>query len=285
MSELAVINTNDYATMAKMMGVAYDTNKEKSTLARLKVNKAPIMGETEVNGKMAKVEILPGGSFEIQNGSTVYAETVIIRPFIQRFMYQKYDSNAKNYVKTLMSDSFSVDLKDSDGGFNCGKPSGYIEDFKALPQATQDLLRSIQRSRVIFGELSMPDAITAEGDAHPIENMPFIWDVNNKEGYKNIGSVFSKLNSMKRLPMQHTITIRNDRREVPQTYYVPVPELDTQNSIEISTADQDLFTSFMEHIESHNSWVLSEYAKRNKPDEADILDNDYIDVEDVEEAQ
>jgi len=283
MSELAVINTNDYATMAKMMGIAYDTNKEKSTLARLKVNKAPIMGETEVNGKIAKVEILPGGTFEIKNGTTVYAESVIVRPFIQRFMYQKYDSNAKNYVKTLMSDNFSVDLKDSDGGFNCGKPSGYIEDFKALPKSTQDLLRSIQRSRVIFGELSMPDAITEEGDAHPIEKMPFVWDVNNKEGYKNIGSIFSKLNTMKRLPMQHTITVTNERREVPQTYYVPVAELDVNSKIEISDADQQLFTMFMEHIQSHNDWVLSEYNKNNKPDD-EILDTDFVSVTDVEDA-
>ena len=39
----------------------------------------------------------------------------------------------------LLSDSnnkgsLSVDLKDNTGGFNCGKPSGYIKDFKALPQ-------------------------------------------------------------------------------------------------------------------------------------------------------
>ena len=283
MSELAVINTNDYAAMAKMMGIAYDTNKEESTLARLNVNKSPIMGETEVNGKIAKVEVLPSGSFEIKNGTTVYSESVIIRPFIQRFMYQKFNSEAKNYDKTLMSDTFNVDLKDNTGGFNCGKPSGYIEDFKALPQATKDLLTSIQRCRIIFGELSMPDGITAEGDAHPIESMPFVWDIHTKEGYKNIGSVFSKLNTMKRLPMQHTMTITNQKREVPQTYYVPVAELNVNSKIEISDADQELFTMFMEHIQSHNDWVLSEYQKNNKPDD-EILDTDFVSVTDVEDA-
>lgn len=36
---LTVINTNDYAAMAKMMGMAYDTGDSKSSLARLRVNK------------------------------------------------------------------------------------------------------------------------------------------------------------------------------------------------------------------------------------------------------
>ena len=30
-------------------------------------------------------------------------------------------------------------LKDNKGNFNCGKPAGYIKDFKALPVHMQDL--------------------------------------------------------------------------------------------------------------------------------------------------
>ena len=41
MSELAVIDNNNYAAMAQMMGMAYDAGdtKNKSTLARIKVQK------------------------------------------------------------------------------------------------------------------------------------------------------------------------------------------------------------------------------------------------------
>ena len=282
MSELAVINTNDYAAMAKMMGIAYDTNKEKSTLARLKVNKEPIMGETEVNGKIAKVEILPSGSFEISNGKTVYAESIIVRPFVQRFMYQKFNSNVKNYDKTLMADSFNVDLKDTVGDFNCGKPSGWIEDFNSLPQETKDLLRAIKRTRVVYGTVTMENAVTEEGDAHPIEDVPFVWDVDTKEGFKNMGSIFAKLLKMKRLPMLHTINLNTAKRDLPtgNSYYVPIPVLNMQSSIEISDEDQSLFTSFMESIESHNDYVLNEWNKNNKPVEGD----GFIEVTDAEES-
>lgn len=281
MSELAVINTNDYAAMAKMMGIAYDTGSEsKSSLARLHLNKKTFYGETELNGKMVKAEILSGG-FELQNGTTVYSETATIRPFIQRFMYQKYDLNTNKYTKTLMADSFNVDLKDTKGGFNCGKSSGWIEDFDALPEKTKELLRSIKRTRVIYGVITMPDAITEEGDLHPVTEIPFVWDVKDKEGFKNMGGVFAKLNKMKRLPMLHNINISTLKRTLPtgNSWLVPVPELEMKSDIEISDDDQQLFTSFMENIESHNEYVLSEWNKNNKPDV-----EGFVDVSDVEDA-
>ncbi len=59
------------------------------------------------------------------------------------------------YVKTVMADTLNTDLKDNDGGFNCGKPSGWIEDFKSLPDATKELIRSIKRVRVVLGTVEL----------------------------------------------------------------------------------------------------------------------------------
>ena len=47
-------------------------------------------------------------------------------------------------IKTVMSDNLNVDLKDNDGGFNCGKPAGFIQDFKALPEKKQELIKQIK---------------------------------------------------------------------------------------------------------------------------------------------
>ena len=35
--------------------------------------------------------------------------------------------------------TLNSDMKDNDGGFNCGKPAGWIEDFAALPDTMKDL--------------------------------------------------------------------------------------------------------------------------------------------------
>ena len=62
-----------------------------------------------------------------------------------------------------MADNLNIDLKDNDGGFNCGKPAGYIQDFKALPEQMQDLIKQIKRVRVVFGTVELVDPVDAAG--------------------------------------------------------------------------------------------------------------------------
>ena len=81
MSELAVIDSNNYAAMAQMTGMAYDAEggKNKSTLARIKLQKKPIKGKAEVNGKNVTVDVVTAGSFMIEkDGKNVYAENIKI---------------------------------------------------------------------------------------------------------------------------------------------------------------------------------------------------------------
>jgi hypothetical protein len=86
---------------------------------------------------------------------------------MQRFMYKRFikNNNAKagepmgTYHKTVMADSLNIDLKDNQGTFNCGKPAGYVKDFKSLPVAQQDLLKQIKRVRVIFGLITLENTI------------------------------------------------------------------------------------------------------------------------------
>jgi len=133
MTQIATINTGNYAAMAEAMGMSVDSGKQKSqasTLARLRINHSAIMGEDTINGKKVKMEVVAGGTYklEIPDGPTYYAPTATIRPYLQRFMYKRFikgsDTTPNRYVKTLMANDLNSDLKDNDGGFNCGKPAG-----------------------------------------------------------------------------------------------------------------------------------------------------------------
>ena len=88
MSELTTIDTNNYAAMAQMMGMAYDTGEKKSSLARLRINKKAIMGDADVNGKTVKMEVVSAGALALQNtdNQVIYADKVVLRPFVQRLM-------------------------------------------------------------------------------------------------------------------------------------------------------------------------------------------------------
>ena len=284
MSELTTIDTNNYAAMAQMMGMAYDTGEKKSSLARLRINKKSIMGDADVNGKTMKMEIVSAGALGLQNtdNQVIYADKVVLRPFLQRFMYQRYDSNANNYQKTVMADTLDIDLKDSVGTFNCGKPGGYIKDFDALPDGTKELIRQIRRVRVVFGTASM-SGVTEQGDAQEVTDVPCVWEIDSKEGFKNVGQAFNKLGQMRRLPPQHHMLVETEGRELPTgaTFYVPVVNLDTQNNLEVTPEDQGVFKEFMEYIENFNTWVLSEWDKaaHGEPEEDDSVVEEFITVD------
>jgi hypothetical protein len=285
MSELTTIDANNYAAMAQMMGVAYDTQERKSSVSRLRIVKQAVMGDAEVNGKTIKAEIVSAGSMALQNGEkqSIYADSVVIRPFLQRFMYQRYDNNKKTYQKTVMANNLDIDLKDNFGTFNCGKPSGYIKDFNALSEDMKTLIRTIKRTRVVFGTVTM-NGTTESGEAMDIENLPFVWDVDTKEGFKNIGTAFGQLARQNRLPISHAMNISTERRDLPtgNHFWVPVVDVDTTTSFEITDMDQELMGEFMGQVEAHNKWVIGEWDKSYQDDtpepESDIVD-EFITVE------
>ena len=204
MNQVATIN-NNFSDMAKLMGMSVDNQQaaKSSVLARLRINHSPIMGEQEVNGKKVKLEVVSGGTYklEIPDGPTYYASGVNVRPFVQRYMYKRFvkgnDSAPNRYIKTVMADNLNIDLKDNDGGFNCGKPAGYIQDFKALPEKTQDLIRQIKRVRAVFGIVELVDPVDASGTPVTVDATPFIWEVENRDAFKTIGNVFVKLGKMR----------------------------------------------------------------------------------------
>ena len=295
--ELTTIDTNNYAAMAKAMGIANETageRKQASTLARLRINHSPVMGEAEVNGKTVNMEVIGGGTYklEVPDGPTYYSESVKIRPYLQRFMYKRFvrgSGDAPNrYVKTVMADNLNIDLKDNAGGFNCGKPAGYIQDFKALPEKTQELIRQIKRVRVVLGTVQLEGATDASGNPVEVDETPFIWEVENRDAFKNVGGAFTQLAKMKRLPVQHLITANTEERKIPTgaVFYLPVVSLDVTKTLELTDHEQTMFADFMQWVNNYNEYIINAYAEKasSRDDEDDefIVDG-LVDIE-VEEV-
>ena len=287
MTQLTTIDTNNYAAMAKAMGIASEANNSKqksSSLARLRINHSPVMGQTEVKGKMVNMEVVSGGTYklEIPDGETYYASAIKVRPFMQRFMYKRFVrgmGDAPNrYIKTLMNDDLNIDLKDNDGGFNCGKPAGYIKDFKALPEKMQELIKQIKRVRVVLGTVELTEAITANGDAADLGAVPFIWEIDNRDAFKIVGESFTSLAKMQRLPVQHLITANTQERKLPNgnAFYLPVVSLDVSKTITISDKDQAMFADFISWVDNYNSYIANAWAEKANSD----MDDDDIDVVD-----
>lgn len=287
MTEIATIDTNNFAAMAKAMGIANEggssSKKSASTLARLRIHHTPIMGEAEVNGKRVNMEVVSGGMYklEIPDGPTYYASSVKLRPYLQRFMYKKFvmaSGQAPNrYVKTVMADNLNTDLKDNDGGFNCGKPAGYIADWKSLPEKTQELIRQIKRVRVMLGTVEMVDPVDASGNPVEVDVTPFIWEIENRDAFKTAGGVFTKLSKMRRLPVQHSIKAATEERSLPNgsVFYLPTMSLDLQSTLDVNDEEQETFANFLAWVENYNEYIKGAW-------DSNAYKNDDTDTETVE---
>ena len=296
--ELTTIDTNNYAAMAKAMGIANETTSERkqaSTLARLRINHSPVMGEAEVNGKTVNMEVVAGGTYrlEVPDGPTYYAESVKIRPYLQRFMYKRFvrgmGDSPNRYVKTVMADNLNIDLKDNDGGFNCGKPAGYIQDFKSLPEKTQELIKQIKRVRVVLGTVELVNATDASGNPVDVDETAFIWEVDNRDAFKNVGNAFTQLAKMKRLPVQHVITANTEERKIPTgaVFYLPVVSLDVTTTLDLTDKEQGTFGDFMQWVNNYNEYIIGAWANKvNTHDDEDdeVIVDGIVDIEVDEEA-
>lgn len=294
MNDIITIDTNNYAAMAKAMGISDDTSsstKKASTLARFRISHTPIMGTAEVNGKRKNVEVVEGGSFklEIPDGPTYYATSAKLRPYAQRYMYKRFvmgSGETKNrYIKTIMTEeNFKIDLKDNDGGFNCGKSDHWVKDWKALPKSTQDLYKSIKRVRVVLGTIELVNPVDENGASVDLDVTPCIWEVENKEAYNTIGGCFSQFGKMKRLPVQHYIDLTTESRDLPNgnRYYVPTTKLNMTETLRVEESEQARFADFMAWIDNYNSYIFNAWNEnvRNKQ-EVDIDMQEFIDVEDA----
>ena len=287
MTELTTIDTSNYAEMAKAMGMANEAPAQKKQgmfLARLRLNHSPILGAESILVKAGTYKL------EIPDGPTYYAESATMRPFMQRFMYKKFVMGTpgvpNRYVKTVMADTLNMDLKDNDGGFNCGKPAGWIEDYNSLPDSTKELIRSIKRVRVVLGTVELTNAKDVNGNAVDVETTPFIWEVENRDAFKTIGGIFTKLAKMKRLPVQHSVTLNSEERKLPNgnSFYLPLASMDVTSTVELSQDDQDKFGDFMGWVQNYNEYIINAYSEKatSKHDE-DLDDLSIDDIVDIEE--
>jgi len=273
---VTVDNINNYAAMSKLMGVestATSNDKKTSTLARVKILHTAIMGEQEIGGKMKNIEVVEGGSYaiELPDGNVVYSKSITVQPYVQRFSYKRYvQSNTPDskgyYHKTVMANSLNSDLHDNRGSFNCGKPTGYVKDFKSLSDDMQALIKSIKRVRVIFGLVTLDEPIDNFGTATTVEaNIPFIFEVDNRTSFVSSGVPFDKLASKHHLPYHHSIKFTTEPQTIPTgaVYYTVLAELNP-SSVKVLDADDAVARSFLEWVSNHNDYIMGDYKEYSK---------------------
>ena len=279
--------------LAELMGMSNAPAKSTSALAELKLVHQNVMGTKKVDGEDMEVAIVKSGAFSVTfpDDTVYYSDKVTVRPFMQRFQFQRYDKHYQKpdggegrMLRTVMATSLNGDLKDNYGGFNCGRPSGYVKDFNSLPQETQDLMRATDRFKVIFGLCTLNKAKDANGKPVDVKEFPFLMRIKNRDSFKAMTDMFNQIQRKNRLPIQHLLHLGTEVKSIPSgaTYAVLKPTLG--KVVEITTDDQEVLNNFVEWVEAMNSITISKWEEHRRPEElSDQEDEIAANIVEIEE--
>jgi len=287
-TELAVANETG-KSMAELMGVSSAPSQEYTpSISRLGMIHQPIMGEVELNGKMIKTEVVPVGAFTLKTGDdVVYSNGATVRIFAQRNQWQRWNSETEEMEKSVMSNSLNGDLKDSIGGLNLGRPSGYIEDFANLDEATKQVIRSVKRVVVYYGTVSLDSPMNEKGEpVSAVESVPFVMDIKNRDSLKSINKVMGQFKKKNMLPIMSTVKLTGVEDSIPTGAKFGKIEATEGDAVELISADNETLKDFLELIEYSNGKILDlhhERAKGHADEDQElvegILNNDFVEVD------
>jgi len=289
-TELAIANERGQS-MAELMGVSASSGEATPSIARVGMLHQPIMGEVDFNGKMIKTEVVPVGAFILSMGEEkIYSNGITFRVFAQRQQWQRWNSETEEMEKSVQSTTLNGDLKDSIGGLNLGRPTGYIDDFNALDEATKQVMRSVKRVVVYYGTVTLDAPMSSDGtplDAAAYTDIPCIMDVKNRDSLKSINAVMNLFKKKNTLPIMGTVKMEGVEDSIPTGAKFGKIVASMGDKVELAESDNDTLKDFVELIEYSNGKILDLYNERankelSSSDAAmvdDILNNDYIEVE------
>ncbi len=278
--ENAVALKVDNMNLSDAMGFSSPATQSQSSLRRIT---GTVIQEV-VEGKVASSPV-----FKItSDDDVVYAKEVEVRLFAERQKWQRWDSENKTMQKSVMSNSLNVDLKDTLGTFNLGRPSGYIKDFQALPKDQQDLIRSVSRVKVMMGKAKLVGAFYEGGEPATgyDDEFDFVMDVKNRDSLKYIDAVVGKLMKKKISPAEHTIALLGETRSLPNGNPYMVTNASLSEFVGLTDGDNETLQNFLDYIDSSNDYVISKWAENNvetlSSSDQDIVTN-IVDVEDFDQ--
>ena len=278
-NDIALLNdTFDAGTdLAAMLGFATGGGEQQSTLAELKQLYKAVKGEMEHKGKKMTVETVAGGNYSLTtaDGKTIYSDTVTVRIFMQRYQYQRFEKYAapiegkdgKMFRSVMATSLNNGDLKDNYGGFNCGRPGGYIKDYDSLAGPLRDIVKNTKRVLLVFGFVTLDNPVDENGNAVEFAGpTPFFMRIKNSKSYKNVEGVAKALAKLNRLPIQYNVRFTSDNVPLPNgelNHFVVASPL---SPVDLTAEDQQAVKDFLSWVEFQNSMILKLWTASHEDD-------------------
>jgi hypothetical protein len=258
---IETFGTDNYAELAAATGAFTGGS---TLLPQLRINRE---AETD-EGKR-----VPTGTYMVtQNDVTVYGKVpVLFRVFLNTFQYKQYDDDAKRYPnKTIIVKSFQEEMQDELGGIKCGRiHPKELEVLKAknlISPAEIKKQEQIKCYRRVYGLVTMQDAVTEDGVATTIENLPCVWEVSGVNAPKDALDSITKL---RHIFFQHWLVLdKLDRKKTgSNVYYEAHTTAILDKEVEFTKEDMAVFQSFRETIDRENRAISAKWRESKRSTE------------------
>lgn len=285
-TELATLN--DGQSMLEAMGMAnLSGGSGGAYVPRISLLQEPIMGTMDVGGKIVKTEVVPAGAFRINpdKDTTIYAENISVRIFTIRQQLTRYDVDTKKVYKTVQAVDLKGELKDELGGFNLGKPGGYVADYNSLTEKQ----KAVRTAKVYYGVMTIKNPVNDNGEALDgyDEPMPFVMDVTSAFTRRALDDALKAVLRKNVLPINYAFDLSHDVTKNKAGKEILLVKVLGGTQVDADDRDNDTFQMFLDRIEGINKYVLSKWDEANSNDpqmsEEDIdLVHEFVDVEEAD---
>ena len=119
-------------------------------------------------------------------------------------------------------------------------------------------MRSITRVRIVMGLITVEKPMDANGEPLDIEvvDVPFVFEIKNRDSLKAIDDAFNALKRKNVLPIMGNITLGYEVKTTPTGINYGVVTTEVGTTVELQSEDQAMLRNFMEYIEYVNGYTL-----------------------------
>jgi hypothetical protein len=125
--------------------------------------------------------------------------------------------------------------------------------------------------------------VDSTGKSVELSPQAFIYEIENRDAFKGAGVIFNKLGKMRRLPVQHNVSMATEEQSMPNgnVWYLPTFTLDLGDTLEVGDGEQETFANFIAWIENYNEYIKSAWndnAYKNDDTDTDMVE-EFVDIE------
>ncbi len=259
-----VSNTLSFGQIAQMIGQE-ESAGNSNALTMLKINR----DHEDDNGNA-----IPAGSFSVNTDTGfVYAKTMKLQLFMQRYQYLHYDQAENEMVsKSVMANNLypQTEIPDNIGGMRCGSVPASQRDTLSADEALKQ--KDIKCFRMLFGKVTFNDAVNSAGESVEVADVPVLWRARGSN-FMPISKPLDALSAQKKPFIFYSLNASLTKmKNGGLVYYVADFEVG-DGPLDFTEADQVLLQDFNDYIDNENKRVMKDY------DAALVVKGNIVDVE------